>query len=197
MKPLHLSMPHLIVMVGIPGSGKSYFADHFASTFKTPIVSSIALRSTVVKTPTFTPAEQAAVRRLSLYMLDELLKTGQTFVYDSLSDARTDRQDVVRLAKNAGYDVLFVWVQTDSNTSQYRATRQTKDHAYALTDEQFDTLTKHFTVPAGIEKPVVISGKHTYASQLKIVLSRLIVSSPTPAQATPQPEVRNRRVLIR
>jgi predicted kinase len=196
MKPLHLSMPHLVVMVGIPGSGKSFFADHFASTFSAPIVSSQTIRSALVKSPTFSVSEQAAVRRVSHYLLDELLKTNQTFVYDSMSDARTDRQEITRKAKAAGYNVLFVWVQTDSITASARATRPSKEKPSYLTDEQFATFMKHFTVPAATERPIVISGKHTYASQLKIVLSRMVVT-PAPQVALPRPDVQMRRRLIR
>lgn len=196
MKPLHLSMPHLVVMVGIPGSGKSFFADHFASTFSAPIVSSQTIRSALVQTPTFSVSEQAAVRRVSYYLLDELLKTGQTFIYDSMSDARTDRQEIAKKAKDTGYNVLFVWVQTESATARQRATKQSKDKSDVITDDQFTHFVKHFTVPSALEKPIVISGKHTYASQLKIVLSRLVVA-PAPQVALPRQDVQVRRRLIR
>ena len=189
-------MPHLVVMVGIPGSGKSFFADHFASTFSAPIVSSKTIRSALVQTPSFSASEQAAVRRISYYLLDELLKTGQTFVYDSMSDARTDRQEIIRKAKLAGYHVLFVWVQTESATARIRATKQSKDKASVISDEQFTHFVKHFTVPSSVEKPIVISGKHTYASQLKIVLSRLVVT-PAPQVSLPRQDVQVRRRLIR
>ena len=38
MKSLHLSRPHAIMMVGIPGSGKSFFASQYADTFGTPYI---------------------------------------------------------------------------------------------------------------------------------------------------------------
>jgi len=38
MKSLHLSRPHAIMMVGLPGSGKSFFASQFAATFDTPYI---------------------------------------------------------------------------------------------------------------------------------------------------------------
>jgi len=44
MKPLSLSKPHVIVTVGIPGSGKSFFAEHFAATFKAPLISGERIR---------------------------------------------------------------------------------------------------------------------------------------------------------
>jgi predicted kinase len=176
MKPLRLSLPHVIVMVGIPGSGKSFFAEHFAETFSAPLVSSIAIRHMLVQTPSFSVSEQAAVKRISHHLLDELLKTNQTIVVDIPSDSRTDRMEITRKAKLASYQVLFVWVQTESAAARSRATKTSKDRSFALTDEQYDSFVKHFTIPSGTEKPIVISGKHTYASQLKIVLSRLVLA---------------------
>ena len=176
MKPLRLSLPHVIVMVGIPGSGKSFFAEHFADTFSAPLVSSMVVRRMLVQTPTFSVSEQATVQRVSSYLFDELLKTGQTIVLDIPSDTRTDRMEMTKKAKAAGYEVLFVWVQTESAAAKTRATKTSKDRPVALTEEQYDSFVKHFTVPSASEKAIVISGKHTYASQLKIVLSRLVLS---------------------
>jgi len=40
MKPLSPSLPHIIAMVGAPGSGKTQFAVEFAKIFNSPVVSS-------------------------------------------------------------------------------------------------------------------------------------------------------------
>ena len=36
--------PHAVIMIGIPGAGKSTFAEHFADTFKALIVSQTTLQ---------------------------------------------------------------------------------------------------------------------------------------------------------
>ncbi|MBI3889304.1 hypothetical protein HY312_01855 [Candidatus Saccharibacteria bacterium] len=36
MKSLNLTKPHLIVVVGIPGAGKTYFGQQFSTTFNAP-----------------------------------------------------------------------------------------------------------------------------------------------------------------
>lgn len=198
MKPLRLSLPHVIVMVGIPGSGKSFFAEHFAETFSAPLVSSMAVRRMLVQTPTFSVSEQAAVRRISSHLFDELLKTGQTIVLDAPSDTRTDRMEMTKKAKAAGYEVLFVWVQTESAAAKARATKTSKDRSVALTEEQYDSFVKHFTIPSVTEKAIVISGKHTYASQLKIVLSRLVLAkTQSNAPARDRPVDQGRHIIIR
>jgi len=180
MKPLHLSRPHVIAMVGIPGSGKSFFAEHFAETFGAPLISLSRLRADLFSSPAFSPSEKIVLDKISDYILDELLKTGQTIVFDASTDARGERQELARKARAAGYEPLFVWVQTESAAAKARATGISKSKPFSLTSEQFDNALRRFVPPNETERPVVVSGKHTYASQLKIVLSRLVVDRTSP-----------------
>ena len=59
-------------------------------------------------------------------------------------------------------------MQVDEKTAQDRTVRAGKMDA-----ETFSQVIANFSPPHETEKPVVISGKHTYASQLKVVLSHL------------------------
>lgn len=199
MKPLNLNRPHLIVMVGIPGAGKSFFAERFANTFGAPIISSSRLQTELFNTPSYNSDEQAIIDRIGNYMLEELLKTGQTVIYDGASGSRTERSELTKKAKLRGYETFFVWVQTESVAAKSRATKPNKDKPYVITNEQFDIAIKRFTTPNSNEKAVVISGKHTYASQLKIVLSRLVVAKSDMINAErPNPrDIDARRITIR
>lgn len=198
MKSLSLSKPHLLVMVGVPGAGKSSFAEHFAETFTAPIVNWDTIRAELFNEPTYSKDEQVIIGRVADYMLDELLKTQRTIVYEGAADARSERQALAKRARAAGYEVLFVWVQTDSATAQQRATKKKRD-SVSMTAEQFEAATKRFTQPNHTEPLVVISGKHTYASQLKIVLKRLVepragLSAPVAPQPRP---ATGRNIIIR
>lgn len=197
MKSLTLSKPHLIVMVGIPGSGKSYFAEHFASTFKAPIVSFHRFRYELFNEPNFGDDECEIINRVADYMLDELLKTGRTIIYEGRTNTRHDRSLLAKKSRMSGYEPLFVWVQTDPETAKRRAIKPS-DGKHALTPDQFDSQLRKFSVPHQLEKSVVISGKHTYASQLKIVLKRLVEPRPQIGSQTSQsrPPI-SRNVLIR
>lgn len=172
MKPLSLSKPHLIIMVGIPGSGKSFFAEHFADTFKAPLVSTGIIRSKLFSTPTFSKDENEIISQVFDYMLNELFKTKQTIIFDGFSHSRLARLNLTKEARKNGYESLLVWTQTESNTARARATKRTHGKV-ALTPELFDQQIKQFTSPGLNEKVIVISGMHTFASQLKIVLKKL------------------------
>lgn len=164
MKSLSLSKPHLIVMVGVPGSGKSFFAEKFAETFRAPYVS-------FEKIVAFVPENSKIAEALVTYQLDELLKTGQSVVIDGLADTRTARAELAQKARRSGYELLLTWVQTDPATAKARALKQYKD--LGKTPDDYEKALKRFTPPSSIEKPVVLSGKHTYATQAKVVLKKL------------------------
>lgn len=197
MKSLSANKPRLIAMVGIPGSGKSYFAEHFAETFKAPIVSFHHFRYELFNEPNYGDDECEIINRVANLMLDELLKTGRTILYEGKTNTRNERLALAKKSRDAGYEALFVWVQTDIETAQKRATKSSDDKT-AMTVEQFERQIKKFIPPNQLEKIVVISGKHTYASQLKIVLKRLVEPRPNSDNNLPQPRpITSRNVLIR
>lgn len=169
MKQLSLAKPHLLIMTGVPGSGKSFFAEKFSETFHAPFVSFHHIEN-------LTNSGDAATV-FGDYMLAEILKTGQSALVEGKSDTRRERLELAKRAREAGYEPLYVWVQTDSDTAKTRSSRggKTKTHRQ-LSHDEHDRLSKRFSPLHPTEKHVVISGKHTYASQAKVVLTKL--SSP-------------------
>lgn len=165
MKSLSLSQPHLIVLTGVKGSGKSFFAEKFAETFHAPYIS----RDRICE---FSPDEKV-IDKLVAYQLDELLKTKQPIVVDGMATSRTERAELAKKAREAGYATLLIWVQTDPETAKSRATRLIPKKE-RVSQDNYEHHAKRFTPPHALEKPVVISGKHTYASQAKVVLKRLV-----------------------
>lgn len=179
MKSLSLTKPHLIIMVGLPGSGKTFFAEKFAETFHVPYVCQQKIEE-------FATENSDALVQLQL---SELLKTNQSILLEGPTATRTERVALFKSAREAGYEPLLVWVQVDPITAKDRSIAIKK----STSSEEFDRISKRFTPPSSVEKPLVISGKHTYASQAKVVLKKL--SSPraeattqaAPPERTPQP----------
>ena len=164
MKPIHLSRPYLIAMVGIPGAGKSFFANHFATTFNASIIDGELINSNAINSE--------SSENISKYILQELYKSKLAIVYDGDLKRRSDRQELARSAKQAGYETLFIWVQTDAVAAKSRFIKNQKTPKSTAVD-LFENELRKFTAPNSQEKHMVISGKHTYASQLKIVLTKL------------------------
>lgn len=164
MKQTSTNSPHIIITIGIPGAGKSFFAEHFSDTFKAPIISHEQLYKDF--------NDEKLIFKISKYLLKELLKTRQTIIYDGKTDSTSDRDTVAKLAIKNGYEPLFVWIQTEISIAKKRSIKPTDDKT-PITAEQFDLRLKSFNTPTQKEKMIVISGKQDHASQLKIVLKHL------------------------
>ncbi len=188
MKPLTSASPHAIIMIGIPGSGKSTFAERFADTFQAPIVSQTTLQREYGLV--FEDAE--ALRNT---ILTEYMKTHRTVLIDGGLDVKEKREEMVRRLVKAGYRPLIVWVQTDTNEAFRRASKPFP-HGSGLRSEDFDTLLNMFESPGEKEKMVVISGKHTYASQLKIILKQLATPDHTQPKVPLSPEQKEQAVKV-
>ena len=160
MESLHLGRPYAVMMVGVPGSGKSFFASQFAETFHAPYVDSLVVERL--------SRDNAAAGELIGVILGEVVKTKQTFVFEGNSDSRTHRSEFARWARNKGYQPVFIWVQTDQRTSLQRSLK-----AKTLSKDAFNEILRGFSAPHEDEKAIVISGRHTYASQARVVLAQL------------------------
>lgn len=181
MKPLTPASPHAIIMVGIPGSGKSTFAERFADTFQAPILNRIKLQKDLQL-----DNEQADL--LADVMLKEYLKTHRTLVLEGGADTKDDRVELVKKLNKAGYKTLIVWVQTDTNESRRRAMKPYPKGS-GISSSDFDAIVNVFEAPGPKEKMIVISGKHNYTTQLKVVLRQIAANDPhrqKPTSAKPQ-----------
>jgi len=171
MKSLQLVKPHLLVAIGIPGAGKSTFISKFAHTFNAPFIDYAELQALGGDTET--------AKKIAAYTLDRLFLTKQTIVMDGRGNTAADRRELINLASKHGYVPVFIWVQTEPATAEHRAV-----HAKGATMSlsEFDERVAQFQMPGKADQVIVISGKHTYASQARMVLKRLSDERPTVAQ---------------
>lgn len=173
MKPLDLNSPHLIIMIGIPGSGKTYFAEKFAKTFKAPLISFENLLTNLSKLSDDKKILIDVVNNIMTNTLLETAKSQRTIIYDGQNNSRLSCDSLVKTAKSLGYEPMFVWVQTDINTAKKRFIKTMTKKAIADKDD-FEKLSKNYSpIDRNKKNFVVISGKHTYSNQLKIVLKYL------------------------
>lgn len=168
MKSLQLSKPHFIVVVGIPGSGKTTFADRFAETFHASFVNPRNFLTHIGNSVETEVADNIADK-----LLDIVLPTHQTIIYESLHGTRVERVELAKRARAEGYEPLFIWMQTDLPVAKQRSIRGTRTQPAPMTDEMFEQAAKRFSPPHSSEKYLVISGMRTYASQVKPLLKRL------------------------
>lgn len=110
------------------------------------------------------------------YMLDQLCLTKQTIILEGPGSTKHERRTLATFARSKGYQVLFVWVQTEPVTAQNRATKGMPGakQTSLLSEDEFANYANRFEPLTPAEPYMVISGKHTYASQAKNVLKKLV-----------------------
>ena len=190
MKPLMPSIPHAIIMVGIPGAGKTTFSTRFAETFGTPLLNLPRLKDEMGL-----DARQTA--QFFETVVKEIAKTGQTIVIEGFADTKKERDSLERVFVGLKYTPLFVWVQTDTTESMKRAT-SSRAGVDRLSDAEFNAQLDAFEPLGEKDRFVVISGRHAYATQLKVVLKQMAAGivrpkakkvSPTDRQSRPRGRV--------
>lgn len=188
MKTLSLAQPLIMMVIGLPGAGKSFFARQFSETFSIAHISADRIRYELFAEPQFTNDENEIVNRLQDYMTTELAKSGRSFLIDGGCNTKTARQKIAQLAKENGYGTLLIWVQTDPATAKARSLKRSPNkpddqYSPSISDAQFEAFARRFALPIK-EEHVVISGKHVYGTQARTVLRKLTIPRAEAANTT-------------
>lgn len=154
------SKSRALLVFGAPCSGKTTFAEKFANKFGLAFfnIDEIAING-------------AFSRPNVLLVLEQIAKTRATVVLEGGIGTEKKREEVREVFKNAGYEVTLIWIQTDINTLRTRMKKRYKTVAEAKT--AFDDAAAKLEAPTDIEKPIILSGKHTFETQTKHVLAGL------------------------
>lgn len=178
MKQLELSPPLLIITMGLPGSGKSFFGRQLSEQYDLPRISEDVIRFELFEKPQFNDDEADIIERIFNYALSQVIITGQTVICEGNYLKTKQRKTVADIAKKHGYRTLTVWLQTDLETSMKRAAsrdRRNPDNKYAFEVNKvtFDRMKANLQRPGEKEPFVVISGKHAFKSQCLTVLRKI------------------------
>lgn len=155
-----LQKPRAILVFGAPASGKTTFCEKFSSQFRAPYYNLTEIAE-----------DNGFSRDHILNVLDLIARTGQNLVIEGELNTEADREEIKRLFREASYDPSLIWIQTDVNTIKSRLKTRLKSVAKAR--EEYDEKISQLEAPAETEDPIVLSGKHTFETQLSHVLARL------------------------
>ena len=154
------SQPRAILVFGAPASGKTTFCEKFSQQFRAPYYNLTELG-----------LNYGFNRDNLLLILDLIAKTGQNIVIEGELNTEADREEIKRLLRDNGYDPSLIWIQTDVNTIKSRLKSRLKSVSKAK--EEYDSKISQLEAPAEVEDPIVLSGKHTFETQLSHVLAQL------------------------
>jgi predicted kinase len=100
--------PALLIMVGAPGSGKSYLARTLGQALGADLVQTDAVRKELFPEPRYTSAEHATVYETCRRRIAELLAQGACVIFDGTNLRERRRRALYQLAERASAKAIVV-----------------------------------------------------------------------------------------
>lgn len=116
--------PPLVMVSGLPGTGKSYFCQRLLEKLDAVRVESDSLRKALFSPPAYTAEESARLFPAIHQLIDELLNRGVPVVYDATNLAEHHREYLYNIAHRRGARLILVRVEAPAEVVQERLQRR-------------------------------------------------------------------------
>ncbi len=126
--------PPLIVVSGLPGTGKSFFCRKLAERLSFLILTSDTLRKTLFPSPQYKESENKRLFSACHVLIEELLSKGMPVIFDATNLLEHHREYLYRAAERAGAKLILVWIEAPPEVVQQRLLARKK-----ATIPQYDT----------------------------------------------------------
>jgi predicted kinase len=103
--------PAIIVVSGLPGTGKSYFSRRLAERLPYLILESDALRKKLFPAPAYSAEESAYLFRTIHQLLEGLLKKGIPVILDATNLSERNREYLYSIAEHSNARLVLVEVK--------------------------------------------------------------------------------------
>lgn len=110
----------LLLMVGLPGVGKSSVVESLRKSLPAVVISTDGVRTYVRQSPVYTAAEMALVYEVCYSLIERRLRLGQRVIFDASNNLQARRDFLARLAGRCGAPVTICSVQASQDTIQQR-----------------------------------------------------------------------------
>jgi len=106
--PEPVAKPVLVLVSGLPGTGKSYFSRKLSERLPSVIVESDALRKRLFSNPTYSAEESLRLFSPSHYLIEELLVKGFSVIFDATNLVEHHREPLYRISHRLGVKLIIV-----------------------------------------------------------------------------------------
>jgi predicted kinase len=112
--------PPLIMVSGLPGTGKSFFCSKLAERLSFLILASDALRKILFPFPQYKENENKRLFSACHVLIEELLRKGIPVIFDATNLLEHHREYLYRAAERAGAKLILVWVEAPTEVVRQR-----------------------------------------------------------------------------
>ena len=136
----------IIIVFGLPGSGKSYFATSLADMIKADYISSDQVRRTMFSVRTYSAREKLSVYNEMLVQMQKAVQQHKNLVLDATFYTNDIRKKFLDAAKDID-DIIFIEVRAEKSLIRERLKRPRKDseadfQVYGKIKKQWEPLYK-------------------------------------------------------
>jgi hypothetical protein len=104
--------PAVVVVSGLPGTGKTYFCGKLAERLPFVILESDALRKTLLPSPSYSAKESSRLFRAIHLLIERLLKKGISIILDATNLSERNREHIYSIADR--FDAKLVMVRVEA-----------------------------------------------------------------------------------
>ena len=118
--PDPVARPALIIVSGLPGTGKSYFSRKLAERLPSVVVESDALRKQLFLTPTYSTEESHRLFAACHRLIEDLLGSGISVILDATNLVEHHREPLYRIAQRLQAKLILVQVEAPREVVRQR-----------------------------------------------------------------------------
>ncbi len=175
--------PALILLSGLPGSGKTTFATALASRVPCTVVESDAIRRSLARQPSYSAQESARVFAIAERQAAAGLRKGEVVLLDATNLTAGDRQRFVELASHHEVQLIPVRLVAPEPVVLRRISGSRSGHSQAGPD--IYRMMRDRPEPMGVPA-VVVDTRYSLEPAISLIvrlMRRPSASNPTPAES--------------
>lgn len=125
--PEPVARPVLVIVSGLPGTGKSYISRCLAERAPLVILETDALRKALCPSPTYSPAESSRLFQACHLLIEELLQKGTSLIFDATNLMERHRERLYNIADRLKAKLVIVRVEAPLAEVQQRLQNRSDD----------------------------------------------------------------------
>lgn len=125
--PEPMAKPVLIVLSGLPGTGKTYFGRKLAEKLPFVTLESDSLRKTLFAVPTYVPEESSRLFQAIHLLLEKLLNQGISIILDATNLSEKNREQLYNIAERRSVKLILVKLEAPPELVRARLQKRQRD----------------------------------------------------------------------
>ncbi|MBI2847193.1 MAG: ATP-binding protein [Chloroflexi bacterium] len=122
--PEAFAKPILVLVIGLPGTGKSFLSRRLAERFPFLILETDALRRVLVQQPQYSAEENARLFRACHAIIEELLERGIPIIFDATNLVEHHRERLYHIVEQNKGKLILIRVKASSETVRERLNKR-------------------------------------------------------------------------